>query len=186
MSRESIDDRIGAVCVLLIFVALAILFSVRICIASDANSNAARGVELRGAIKDALGRPVAGAEVLLEEAGSVIARSNTGPAGSFLFKSLAPGSYSVVANKQGYQQTLQTVVVSSKKPGTPLVVTMEAKGPLTLKLATERLDRARNDLAPEIGATAYRFDQQAIQKLVTASGRKISLMRYWIPPPFSP
>jgi outer membrane receptor protein involved in Fe transport len=161
MSHESIEDRIGDACVVLTLVALAILLSVRVCIAG----NAPQRLELSGAIKDALGRPIAGAEVLLEDAGRVIARSSTDSAGSFRFKSLAPGSYSVVASKQGYQQTLQTIAVSSKGRSAPLVVTMEAKGPLTLKLATERLDRARNDLAPEIGATAYRFDQQAIQKL---------------------
>ena len=46
-----------------------------------------------------------------------------------------------------------------------MVVTMEATGPLTLKVITERLNKARNDLAPQIGATAYRFDQEAIHKL---------------------
>ena len=46
-----------------------------------------------------------------------------------------------------------------------MVLAMEATAPLTLKLITERLNKARNDLAPEIGATAYRFDQEAIHKL---------------------
>jgi outer membrane receptor protein involved in Fe transport len=165
MPRESIDHRISDVSVVLILVALAISFSARICIAGDASSTAARRLELSGSIKDALGRPLVGAEVLLEQTGRVIAHASTDSAGSFIFKSLAPGSYSVVARMQGYNQTLQTFVVSSKRRSAKLIVTMASNEPLTLQLAAPRLDRARNDLSTEIGSTAYRFDQEAIHRL---------------------
>ncbi|MGC1190752.1 MAG: TonB-dependent receptor [Candidatus Binatus sp.] len=154
-----------AVVLILIFAAISILFRTRVCLAGDTNSIAAHRLELRGTIKDSLGRPIAGAEVRLLEGGHAIARLRTDSAGAILFKSLAPGSYSVVATKQGYRQALQTIVLSSKKRSAPLIVTMEAKEALTLQLATARLDRARNDLSTEIGATAYRFDQPAIHKL---------------------
>jgi len=122
-------------------------------------------LELRGTIKDAIGRPVAGAEVELRESGRLVARMQTDAAGAFRFRQIAAGSYVVVANQHGFKQTSETVAVSSIGHGAALVVTMEATAPLTLKVLTERLDRARNDLAPEIGATAYRFDQQAIHRL---------------------
>jgi outer membrane receptor protein involved in Fe transport len=154
-----------SVVLILTFAAIAILFHASVCLAGDTNRIAAHQLELRGTIKDSLGRPIAGAEVRLLEGGRVIARLRTDSAGAILFKSLAPGSYSVIANKQGYRQTLLTIVVSSKKRSAPLIVTMEAKEALTLQLATARLDRARNDLSTEIGATAYRFDQPAIHKL---------------------
>ena len=154
-----------AVVLILIFAAISILFRTRVCLAGDTNSIAAHRLELRGTIKDSLGRPIAGAEVRLLEGGHAIARLRTDSAGAILFKSLAPGSYSVVATKQGYRQALQTIVLSSKKRSAPLIVTMEAKEALTLQLATARLDRARNDLSTEIGATAYHFDQPAIHKL---------------------
>ena len=145
---------------ILIFAAISILFRTRVCLAGDTNSIAAHRLELRGTIKDSLGRPIAGAEVRLLEGGHAIARLRTDSAGAILFKSLAPGSYSVVATKQGYRQALQTIVLSSKKRSAPLIVTMEAKEPLTLQLATARLDRALNDLSPETGSTAYHFDQR--------------------------
>ncbi len=149
----------------MILAALAILFPAKVCIASDANSAAVRRLKLGGTIKDALGRPIVGAEVRLEEGGRVIARSRTDSAGAFQFKPVAPGTYVVIANKQGFTRTLQTVVLSSRRANQLLVVTMEAKEALTLQVITQRLDRARNDLSTEIGSTAYRFDQQAIHRL---------------------
>jgi outer membrane receptor protein involved in Fe transport len=166
-SRKAIDHRDGGVCVVLIsvFVALSIFFPSNFCCASDTNAAAVRPPELRGAIKDALGRPIADAEVRLEEGGRVIARTQTDSAGAFWFKTVAPGIYTISLKKQGFKPTVQNVVVGVGKSHEPMVLAMEATAPLTLKLITERLNKARNDLAPEIGATAYRFDQEAIHKL---------------------
>ncbi|HEY6419996.1 MAG TPA: TonB-dependent receptor [Candidatus Binataceae bacterium] len=120
---------------------------------------------MSGTIRDALGRPISDAEVRLEVSGHVVARTRTDAAGAFLFKSVAPGTYTVSANKQAFKPTLQVVAIGPQRRNEPLLMTMEAKEALTLRLMTERLDRARNDLAPEIGSTAYRFDQQAIHRL---------------------
>jgi hypothetical protein len=175
-SRKAIDHRGGGVCVVLIsvFVALSIFFPANFCSASDSNIAAVRRPELRGTIKDALGRPIADVEVRLEEGGRVIARARTDSAGTFLFKPVGPGSYNLVASKQGFKQILQTVVMNSKKRNVPLVVTMEAKEALTLQLAAPRLDHARNDLSTEIGSTAYRFDQQAIHRLPEGQNTALS------------
>ncbi len=174
MYCKAIDHLIGEICVALIVAALAICFPVSVCVAGDANVAVGGRLELNGAIKDALARPIAAAEVRLEQSGRVIARSRTDSAGVFQFKPVAPGSYIVVANKQGFKQTLQTVAMSSGRRRAPIVVTMEATEALTLQLATERLDRARNDLASEIGATAYRFDEQAIHRLPEGQNTPLS------------
>jgi len=173
---RSIDDRSGDVCDVLIFVfvALSILLSANFCVASGSNIAAARRLELRGAINDALGRPIAEAEVQLEEGGRLIARTRTDSAGAFLIKPVAPGNYILIASKQGFKQTRQTVVINSKKRNPLLVVTMEAKQALTLQLAAPRLDRARNDLSTGIGSTAYRFDQQAIHRLPEGQNTALS------------
>jgi hypothetical protein len=166
-SRKAIDHRCGGVCVVLIsvFVALSIFFSANFCCASDTNAAAVRQLELRGAIKDALGRPIADVEVRLEEGDRVVARTQTDSVGAFWFQTVAPGIYTISLKKQGFKQRVETIVVSPGKSHEPIFLALEATGPLTLKLITERLNRARNDLAPEIGATAYRFDQQAIHRL---------------------
>jgi hypothetical protein len=145
--------------------AIAIFPPVRICVASDATSAIANPSKFSGSIKDALGRPIAGAEVRLEAGGRVIARAHTDATGAFRIMTIAPGVYSFSVDKQGFKRTLEVIIVSPGKQREPMVVTMEATAPLTLKVITERLNRARNDLAPEIGATAYRFDQAAIHKL---------------------
>jgi outer membrane receptor protein involved in Fe transport len=111
------------------------------------------------------GPPTPGADIWLEQRGRVVGRTRSDSAGGFVFKAVAAGSYNLIANKNGFKQAVQKVVVSSTATGPAMVLTMEANTALTLKVATARLDRARNDLAPEIGATAYRFDQPAIQRL---------------------
>jgi outer membrane receptor protein involved in Fe transport len=145
--------------------ALTICLHATLCLANNASSTAVRRLEFGGAIKDALGRPIAGVEIRLEEGGRVVGRTRSDSAGAFVFKAVAAGSYNLFANKNGFKQAVQKVAVSSTATGAAMVVTMEANAALTLKVATAKLDRARNDLAPEIGATAYRFDQPAIQRL---------------------
>jgi hypothetical protein len=151
--------------IVLFSVALSILFFAEVCLANDTGSALANSSTLSGVIKDALGRPVAGVEVLVQAGGRTVARMHTDSAGTFQFKTIAPGTYTISVNKQGFKPTLKIVVVSPGKRHEPMPLAMEATAPLTLKVITERLNEARNDLAPEIGATAYRFDQQSIHRL---------------------
>ena len=139
-----------------------LVFPAKVCLAKNANSTAVH--RLSGTVTDALARPIARAEVRLETGGRMVAHTHTDAAGKFLFLSVAPGTYSISATKQAFKQALQVVTVSPERPSEPLALTMEVKGVLTLQLTTGRLDTARNDLAPEIGSTAYRFDQQAIHR----------------------
>ena len=149
-----------------ILVAFALAQSVapRFALAGPRSQAPASG-QVAGTISDALGRPIVGAEVLLQAGGRAVARTHTDPAGAFFFKPVASGTYTISVNKHGFRQTLGTIVVTPERRHAPMVLTMEATQPLTLKVITERLDRARNDLSTEVGATAYRFDQQAIQRL---------------------
>jgi outer membrane receptor protein involved in Fe transport len=170
MPREAIDHRSCGVIVIFILTVVAgailLLLSPDVCVAGGySNVAALRRPELSGSTKDVLGRPIAGAEVRLEQGGHLVARTHTDAAGTFHFKPVAVGTYDFSVNKQGFKRTLEVVIVSSGKQREPMAVTMEATAPLTLKVITERLNKARNDLAPDIGATAYRFDQAAIQKL---------------------
>jgi outer membrane receptor protein involved in Fe transport len=164
-SRTIGGARAGGVWIVLTFAALAICFPAKVCQAGGANSAAARLLQLRGAIKDALGRPIAGVEVRVQAGVRVVALTHTDAAGAFRFKQIAPGTYTVSVSKQGFKQTYEVVEVRPGIRSESMVLTMEATGPLTLKVITERLNRARNDLTPVIGATAYRFDQDAIHKL---------------------
>jgi outer membrane receptor protein involved in Fe transport len=151
--------------IVLISGALAILFSSRFSIAGDVRKGVASQPSLSGTVKDALGRPIGGVRVRVLAAGRVVARTHTDSAGAFEFKTIAPGTYNFSVNKAGFEPTVEIIVVNAGKRHEPMVLAMEATAPLTLKVITERLNKARNDLAPQIGATAYRFDQDAIHKL---------------------
>ena len=120
---------------------------------------------LSGTVEDALGRPIVGATVELKEPNGVTAHARTNARGAFTFQPTPPGAYRCSVAKPGFKPTAAMITLTAGQPRAPLRMTMEAAAPLTLKVITERLNRARNDLAPEVGATAYRFDQAAIQKL---------------------
>jgi len=150
---------------ILIFAAILIFFPDKICLGSNESRVVAPPSTLNGTVKDTLGRALGAAEVRLEAGGRLVARAYTDKAGTFLFKRIAPGTYDIRVNKQRFNRALVMVVINSGKGRESIMVTMEAGGPLTLRLITQRLNRARNDLSPEIGATAYRFDQKAIHRL---------------------
>src|ERR1700722_10077486 len=176
-SHEAIDHRVGDLCLLLLsgFIALTILLSADVCAANGSTVATANRLKLSGTIKDALGRPIADAEIRLEEGGRVIASLRSDSTGAFVFNPVALGTYTIIANSHGHKQAIQTVVLSLKRRyAAPLVITMAATEALTLQLATPRLDRARNDLSTEIGTTAYRFDQQAIHRLPQGQNTPLS------------
>lgn len=59
-------------------------------------------VELRGIVSDPLGAVIAQAEVRLLRGNSEVARSSTNELGEFIFSSLSPGRYRVVATAPGF------------------------------------------------------------------------------------
>jgi outer membrane receptor protein involved in Fe transport len=163
ITRRKRGERAGGVWIVVALAAALIAFSARLAVASAAGGEHAR--QLSGVIRDARGRPIAGAALRVQAGGRPIARTQSNFAGTFSFSSIAPGTYTVVANKPGFKQTIAILVVNPTKPRAPIVMTMAAAEPLTPMLITEKLNRARNDFSPEIGASAYRFDQSAIQRL---------------------
>ena len=74
----------------------------------------ARG-KIAGTVKDALGRPLSGAEVTLKTPAQRIAgktRSNSG--GHFVFSNLGPGVYAVFGSKKGYEESSAIVTVKAR------------------------------------------------------------------------
>ena len=145
-------------------VALVVLRAGVPAIAASA-TNPAPTSRIVGTVKDSLGRPIADATVRLEAAGRVVAHTRSDASGKFFLSVAAPGTYLISADKPDFKGSVEAVVVTAARRPGPVILTMAASQPLTLKLAAERLDRAGNDLSPEVGATAYRFDQQAIHRL---------------------
>src|SRR5271163_2487335 len=120
---------------------------------------------ITGVVKDALGRPIKQAALSLQgSTGKVVAHASSNDAGEFSFNAIAPGTYAVVATKDGFKTATAIVAVSSKGAA-PAVIAMEAEKEVSLKVAATRLNQARNSLSPNTGGSKYTFTQQAIQEL---------------------
>src|SRR5579871_1001062 len=92
------------------------------------------GRQLTGVINDALGRPIAQARVLLRTAeGKTIAQTQTGDDGRFSF-----------------------ATVGATTPP-EVTLTMASEQALDVRVAAERLDRARNALSPKTGSSQFTF-----------------------------
>jgi outer membrane receptor protein involved in Fe transport len=118
-----------------------------------------------GVVKDALGRPLKQADLTLQASdGRTVAHATSNDAGEFTFGAVAPGTYAVVATKEGFK-TATAIVPVSAKGATPVVVAMEAQKEVSLAVAATRLDKARNSLSPDTGGSKYTFTQKAIEQL---------------------
>jgi Flp pilus assembly protein TadD len=66
------------------------------------------GAQIEGIVRDAVGKPVAGASVrLLEESGSSSAESQTNAEGIFFFLAVRAGTYSVKLEKSGFRDLIE-------------------------------------------------------------------------------
>jgi len=120
---------------------------------------------VEGMVTDALNRPLAGASVVLKTSGGVEAgRRTSGDDGRFAFEAIAPGAYSLSAEKSGFQAATAVVRVSSGAGATAALVLASAE-PLDVKVSAARLDRARNSLSPKTGSSQYTFQQGDIDAL---------------------
>ncbi len=130
-----------------------------------ATSYAAPSAQLRGTVDDSLGHPIANAEVVLKTAdGHIVGRTRSDKDGKFHLD--APvGTFEVTVSKAAFKSAGTSTVVAAGTSPAPLTLTMVSKKPLTLEVLAPRFDRALNDLSPETGSTAYRFDSAAIHRL---------------------
>jgi hypothetical protein len=125
--------------------------------------------EIEGVIDDALGRPVASAEVTLRsDDGRVAASTTSDKDGRFVLK-VAPGSYSLEVAKAEFQSLSRSIVVAEGSSRTNIALTIESEKPLTLDVLAPRFDRALNDLSPQTGSSAYHFDQKMIEQMPEGS-----------------
>ncbi len=120
---------------------------------------------ITGTVTDALGRPLANAEVELQNSvGKTVARATSDTEGHFRFANIVPGVYAVVASKKTFKPSTSIVSLTGQGPK-PLTVALQSEEALSLQVVAQRLNKARNSLSPETGGSVYRFSQQAIQDL---------------------
>ncbi len=121
--------------------------------------------EIQGTIKDALGRPISGASLILKSPDETVrGKTKSDDKGHFVFSNVKPGAYAVLADKSGFQTGSAIVTLEA---GTIAVatITLAAKEALEVAVEAERLNQARNSLSPKTGGSTYNFDENAIDAL---------------------
>src|SRR5258707_8098822 len=124
----------------------------------------AQGGNVTGTVKDALGRPLGGTQVRLETSdGKVAGRTTADDQGNFSFADVAPGTYVVAGEKEGFE-TATSVVTVPETGVASADLALASKQALDLAVAAKRLEEARIQLQPRIGASTYDFTKEDIQK----------------------
>ncbi len=127
-----------------------------------------------GIVKDALERPLPGAQVRLEAAdGRVMGGTTTDEKGRFAFTVLAPGTYALIAEKAGFE-TATAIVTIMPTEGASVDLTLASKQALDVRVAAQRLQEARISIQPRIGASTYEITHQAIENQPGGENRPLT------------
>ncbi len=131
---------------------------------ASAAENRAIAQDVTGTVNDALGRPIPGVKLTLQNGnGKTAAEVTSDNQGHFVFKDVALGTYAVIANKKDFKPA--TAIVNVTKGGAkPVQLALQAKE-LSVAVVAKRLNQSRNGLSPETGGSVYRFSEQAIEEL---------------------
>jgi outer membrane receptor protein involved in Fe transport len=144
---------------------VASLFILFVSSAQGAQASKAPRQAITGTVTDALGRPLAGATVELQNsAGKTVAKAKSDTEGRFTFADIAPGVYAVVAKKASFKPAT-TIVSVTGQGAKPVALALQSEAALSLAVVAQRLNKARNSLSPETGGSVYRFSEQAIHDL---------------------
>lgn len=117
---------------------------------------------LGGTVADAQGHAI-NAQISLQDAsGHVVAQTTAGPDGRFQLDHVAPGTYAATVEAQGYGAVARIATVTQGQMPDSLAIVMRKDSILDVTVNAQRLDRARNGLLPEVGASVYRITQADI------------------------
>jgi len=116
-----------------------------------------------GTVKDALGRPVTDAVVMLRAAdGRTVARTSSGKQGQFKLPATGPGTYDLVIQKSGFKAARAALVLPTSAK-TPLDLVLESEQALTLPVSASRV-HAQNGLTAT-GASKFTFTAHDVTNL---------------------
>lgn len=121
---------------------------------------------VRGQLWDNAGKALAGVTLRLVGAdGSIVAETKTDADGRFRFDSVGLGRYTVSSETVSITDASRALDIESSTPAEVSLVATPIATLQSVKVVAQRLDRARENLSPDIGADIYRFDRKDIQNL---------------------
>jgi outer membrane receptor protein involved in Fe transport len=116
-----------------------------------------------GVVKDADGRPVAGARLRVQTtAGGVVATTTADNEGQFTFREVPPGTYLVVADKEGFEPA-NTIATVTTAEGASVHVVLASVVLEPLRVVAKRLEEERIKIQPRGGASIYEITTEAIE-----------------------
>ena len=130
-------------------------------VSPSAAASAAGSID--GQTTDALQRPLADVQLHVEAPdGITVGRAVSDVLGHFILHGVSPGTYSVIAEKPGFD-TATIIVTLDKTAGATADLVLASKQALDLNVTAKKLDEARNAISPRIGASVYEINRQAIE-----------------------
>ena len=136
---------------------------------------------ITGTVTDASGAVIANAHVTItNDSTSAADQTVTGSAGTYSFKGLLPGKYSVVVDATGFKKAVQqgvTIEVST----TPTIDFALTPGTTneTVQVTAEQI--ALNTTQPELGSTIEPVVVEALPEEVSGRGRQIDQLQFLAP-----
>jgi outer membrane receptor protein involved in Fe transport len=124
------------------------------------------GASIVGTLKDSAGKPFTDVAITLQKPdGSSAASAVSDRFGAFRFDNLAAGTYSLESTTIAISDTMRTVTVPSTGTLTLALVATPGVSLAPVQVVAKRLNEARQNLAPDIGADVYHFDREDIVNL---------------------
>jgi outer membrane receptor protein involved in Fe transport len=132
-----------------------------------------------GTVKDALGRPVMAAVVILRAAdGRTVARTTSGEHGQFRLTAPERGTYHLTVQKSGFKRAREVLVLPGSTR-TPLDLMLESEQALTVPVTASRV-RAQNGLTAT-GVSKYTFTARDITGLPQAEATPLNQVLLQMP-----
>lgn len=130
--------------------------------------------KIAGTIKDALGRPIAGVSIELQDSsGKPAAKTRSDKNGDFSLRAPKPGVYAIIARQSGFKPGTQIVTVTPAG-AKPVIIALTSEAALSMTIAAKRLDQSRNALSPQTGGSVYRFSQKALEELPEGNNTQLN------------
>ncbi|KAA1005336.1 TonB-dependent receptor [Paraburkholderia panacisoli] len=118
-----------------------------------------------GLVTDSLGKPVAGANVVLQTAtGASAGTTKTDAGGHFSVQDVAPGTYAIVVTATGFASG-SSIATTSPGTASSVTVALAESDAIDVRVTAQRLDQARNGLSPETGSSVYRITSADIHNM---------------------
>lgn len=136
---------------------------------------------ITGTVTDASGAVIPNAKVTVtNEATSVSEHTVSNSAGSYAFRGLTPGSYTVTAEAEGFKKSIQTGVIVEVSKTDTIPVTL-ATGATSETVQVTASEIALNTTQPELGSTIEPTVVQALPVEVSGRGRQVDQLQLLAP-----